>query len=421
MRYVYVILLAVFFEISVRACSIFCATDGNTVLAGKNVDWKVPECQLKFFPPAAGAHGYVFHCIKYFGNYFTTDGGINDQGLFLEYADILFPRDQDFRVPGEINYTGDLEGKILSSFSTVDEVINFFRTYYTPGFSSAHLMVGDRFGNSVVIERADGDSLAFIRSGKTYQVVTNFLNSYVTDPKMAGFVGCYRYNYIDAMLKDNTNISVDLFSTILDGAANKGQHNPSIYSLIYDLKNLEVYAYVYTNYEEVFKFNLVEELNKGKHSLLLPDQFSNIKGIYPVNGEIVNESTVDISWVGDADEYEILLSPNKDFSNIVSFRAMNLDFQEAGIPGWLVLLLIMSFVLLWKNKKLFLAGIFFLGIAAGCAKDLIELPDTISVIKHTKTIDGLLPGRTYYWKIIATGKNGYKTESKVYNFSTSEF
>ena len=101
---------------------------------------------------------------------------------------------------------------------------------------------------------------------------------------------------------------MDLFRTILDGAANKGQENPTIFSIIYDLKNLDVYAYVYNNYEEVFKFNLIEELKKGQRNLSLPQLFSRIKGTYPVSNELITGSSVNLSWFGDVDDYEILLS-----------------------------------------------------------------------------------------------------------------
>ena len=57
----------------------------------------------------------------------------------------------------------------------------------------------------------------------------------------------------------------------------------------------------------------------------------------------------------------------------------------------------------------------------GCEKDKVDLPDTISTISHTKTVTGLAPNSTYYWKIIASDKNGHKTESKIYNFMTSGF
>ena len=251
--------------------------------------------------------------------------------------------------------------------------------------------------------------------------MTNFLNSYLDDPKTTDFIACYRYEYIDKMLEDNKDISVDLFRTILDGAANKGQENPTIYSIIYDLKNLDVYAYVYQNYEEAFKFNLVDELKKGQRFLSLPSLFSGIKGNYPVSNELITGSSVNLSWVGDVDDYEILLSTDKEFSELIKTKIENTGFNRASLPGLFILMLFLSSALIRKNKKLLAIGVFILIAAGGCEKNKVDLPDTVSTIKHSKTIIGLLPNTTYYWKIIASAEDGYKTESKVYSFLTSDF
>jgi hypothetical protein len=308
----------------------------------------------------------------------------------------------------------------MTTCTTVEEAENLFKTFNAPYFSYTHLLIGDRSGNSLVIERAEDDTLAFIRSGKSYQLVTNFLISYLDNPKTTDFIGCYRYEYIDKMLENNKDISMDLFRTILDGAANKGQENPTIYSIIYDLKNLDVYTYVYQNYEEAFKFNLVEELNKGQHSLSLPLLFSGIKGIYPGSDELIKGSSVNFSWFGDVDDYEILLSTDKEFSGLINTKIENTGFNRASLPGLFILILFLSSALIRKNKKLLVIGIFILISAAGCEKNKVDLPDTVSTIKHSKTINGLLPNTTYYWKIIASAKDGYKTESKVYSFLTSD-
>ena len=214
---------------------------------------------------------------------------------------------------------------------------------------------------------------------------------------------------------------MDLFRTILDGAANKGQENPTIFSIIYDLKNLDVYAYVYNNYEEVFKFNLIEELKKGQRNLSLPQLFSRIKGTYPVSNELITGSSVNLSWFGDVDDYEILLSTDKEFSDLKSIKNESINYKRASLPGLFILMLFISSTLIRKNKKLLVIGFFILTSVGGCEKDTVDLPNTVSTIKHSKTVDGLLPDNTYYWKIIVSDKNGYKTESKVYNFLTSDF
>jgi hypothetical protein len=223
------------------------------------------------------------------------------------------------------------------------------------------------------------------------------------------------------MLENNKDISMDLFRTILDGAANKGQENPTIYSIIYDLRNLDVYAYVYQNYEEAFKFNLVDELNKGQRSLSLPSLFSGLKGIYPVSNDLLTGSSVNLSWFGNGDDYEILLSADKGFSDLINTKIANTGFSRASLSGLFIFMLFLSSALIRKNKNPLVIGIFILIAAGGCEKNKVDLPDVVSTVKHSKTINGLLPNNTYYWKIIASGENEYKTESKVYSFLTSDF
>ena len=413
-----IFILVFIIHFQAEACSIFYATDGNKILTGKNTDWKVPMSLLKFYPATAENHGYMVHCIQYLGNYFSINGGMNDQGLIIEWADNLLPRDWSYNIPDKIIYPGDIEVKILTSCSNVGEVIDFFKTYFNPGFSASHLLVGDRFGNSVVVERGDNNTLALINGTGNYQVVTNFLNSYITDPKTADFVGCYRYTYINQMLKDNKDLSVDLFRTILDGAANKSAVTPTIYSIIYDVKNLDIYAYAYSNYKEVLKYNLAEELNKGNRYFLLPELFSGLKGIFPVSNEKITASSVNISWYGNADQYEILLATNKDFSEAQKINADTKNYQEATFQVSVFMLLFVLLIQVRKNRKLLTAGVFVILITGSCKKDLVILPDTISHEVHSIIADKLLPGKNYYWKIIATKKTGFTTESEVYSFTT---
>jgi hypothetical protein len=422
MKYFYVLIFALFIQHQLQACSAFYAKDKNNIYVGINVDWKVSDSQIHFFPPANNKYGYLnFNIRGYFDNSFGDTGGINDQGLFYEWTDNLYPKDFSFHVPGTVNYNGYIIDLIMTTCTTVEEAENLFKTYNAPYFSYTHLLIGDRSGNSLVIERAENDSLTFIRSGKSYQLVTNFLNSYLDNPKTTDFIACYRYEYIDKMLEDNKDISMDLFRTILDGAANKGQENPTIFSIIYDIKNLVVYTYINQNYEETFKFNLIEELKKGQHSLSLPQLFSGIKGIYPVSDELIKSSSVNLSWVGDVDDYEILLSTNKEFTDPISTKTKNINYETVSLPGLFVLMLFLSSALIRKKKKILIIGIFILFSVGGCEKNNVELPEMFSTIKHSKTINGLLPNNTYYWKIIVSGENGYKTESKVYSFLTSDF
>ena len=422
MKYFYAFTFFLFFSHQVKACSAFYATNGNNMFVGINVDWKVPESQIHFIPAIDNKFGYLKFNIKgYFDNSFGDVGGLNDHGLFYEWTDNLYPVDFTFHVPGTVTYSGYVMDLIMKTCTNVEEAEKVFRVYNAPYFSYTHLIMGDQFGNSIVIERAENDSLNFIKRQKNYQIVTNSLNSYLENPKTADFIGDYRYEFIDEMLNSNQEITVDFFQTVLNGAANKGQKNPTIFSNIYDLKSLDVHTYLYNNYEEALTFNLIEELKKGDHYVLLPQLFSGIKGIYPISSEIIANSSVNLSWYGNVAEFEIMLSTDKNFAESTSIKIGSNNYQKAGFGGLFILMTLLSFILIRKNRQFLVIAIYILIFIGGCEKDTVDLPSMVSTIKHSKMIDGLLPNNTYYWKIIASGKNGFKTESKVYNFLTSDF
>jgi hypothetical protein len=117
----------------------------------------------------------------------------------------------------------------------------------------------------------------------------------------------------------------------------------------------------------------------------------------------------------------LIFSTDKEFSNLINTKIANSGFARASLPGLFILILFLSSALIRKNKKILVAGVFILIVAGGCEKNKVDLPDAVSTIKHSKTVNGLLPDTAYYWKIIASAKDGHKTESKVYSFHTSDF
>jgi hypothetical protein len=242
-----------------QSCTIFYASNQKTTLAGNNEDWNNPFTKIWFLPAKNGKYGRV-----YFGfDSFMPQGGMNDQGLFFDAAvaeHVEVPHD-----PNKLPFKGSLILKAMAECSKVEEVLTLFKTYDVSGGWNGHYLIGDRYGDSAIIEPQ-----TFIRKNGTYQLITNFLQSKIK-PENAT---CLRFHIASELLKNSKNPTVELFRRILDSVH---YENPeginTLYSNIYDLKNGLIYLYNFHNYQNVVVLNLKKELAKGMHIYELPSLF----------------------------------------------------------------------------------------------------------------------------------------------------
>ena len=85
-------------------------------------------------------------------------------------------------------------------------------------------------------------------------------------------------------------------------------------------------------------------------------------------------------------------------------------------------MLLLGFCLMGMRKKLFpmiIVGCMLLGGCSACTKLFIspEFPDTID---YSVQVKNLVPGNTYYWKVLAMGDDGIHSESTVGCFTTKK-
>jgi tetratricopeptide (TPR) repeat protein len=252
---------------SKQHCTIIYASDGKTAFAGNNEDWTNPFPIIWFQPAKDGKLGYM--CFGFQSGWpkmegFEWEGAVNEKGLFYDFAsteEVKVPRD-----PNKPDYWG-LTGKIMEECSTVDEALKLFSEYNFREVWKGHYLMGDRFGNSAIIE-----PFAFIRRNGKYQVATNFLQS-KTDPETSTDP---RYRLTCRLFEQSDTISVDLFRRILDDTHMEeysGSFTATLYSYIHDLTKGDVYIYNFHNYDNVVKLNIHEELKKGEHTYLISSLF----------------------------------------------------------------------------------------------------------------------------------------------------
>jgi hypothetical protein len=266
------------------ACTIFNANQGDFILVGNNEDnsyaW---DAKVWFVPPAWGNYGKIcfggpldqdIWYLSLLGDF--TQGGMNDQGLFVDAASC--PESKAPVFPGKpmLIYVMD---KFLEKCANVEEVIKMAHEYNIPfnypGANYAHLMFADKSGRSIVVEWTN-NKVVIIRKKGPYQVITNFWLS-VSPPDYSGYYPGDRYDQAVEMFKNNHQVSVPFFIDILDRVAARCEDKKSavgtLYSNIYDLKNGIVYVYYKYDFKKPIVFNLREELKKGKHTYRLSDLF----------------------------------------------------------------------------------------------------------------------------------------------------
>ena len=117
------------------------------VFGGNNEGSDNPDTNIWFAPAEAGKHGRIF-----FGwdvrNY--PQGGMNEKGLFFDAAVTKAITVQKDSLKPE--YNGQLIIKAMEECSNVDEVIDIFKTFDYSGKIGGHYLVGDQYGNSIIID-----------------------------------------------------------------------------------------------------------------------------------------------------------------------------------------------------------------------------------------------------------------------------
>ena len=264
-----------------RACTVFCYSQGDTVLAGRSFDIPDnPNLGMLLVPATAKTHGW-FSCCRFA---YPWADGMNDQGLFFAVADVPTPTyymTRSSRHPAELQAfaTG-----LLGNCATVDEAIRWCKKQPIYGWadkssegyykfaSPQHMLVADRSGDSVVFEWYRG-KITMTRKRGRYQLMTNFL---LSDPK-AGSYPCPRY-ITDTMIFDKaTGPALQTCQQVLETTSVRSTR----YSLLCDLTHGDVTIYLRRGFEQPKTIHLADELQKGRHEIDL-DQWFGRPGPEPV-------------------------------------------------------------------------------------------------------------------------------------------
>ena len=206
-------------------CTIVTMAKNGIVLAGNNEDYTEPRTKIWFVPPSKEAYGRVYVGFDHAPIHDRFQGGMNDQGLFMDMNAVKPTGWQG--EPNKPSFQGDLVEQILSNYSTVDDVLEFFQQHNVCDLNILRVPVADAKGNSVIVEWGKGQ-VQFLYKEDCYQISTNFIQSNYEDPKE---YPCQRYKIADCILRKATAASVDLIRSVL--SATHSEHiSPTLYSNI---------------------------------------------------------------------------------------------------------------------------------------------------------------------------------------------
>lgn len=250
------------------SCTGLFISNDEVKLLGLNEDFHQYDTMYYVVEPTAEEYGMVA-----FGHSNSIQAIINDKGLCYD----------GYGAPHkEVTYNshlpesdGSLIFQAMRSCSSVDEVKDLFNQYFNSWMSDGQLLFTDRYGSSAIFE---GDTIIDI-SGE-FQVITNF---YQSDPESGipyGFYPSPRYDYLVEQLGNTQNYSIELVRDLLDDVHVENQSSPAglistVYSLVVDLVERDIYIYNLYNYDEVVVVNIDEEISGGGKAVSLEELFNS--------------------------------------------------------------------------------------------------------------------------------------------------
>lgn len=268
------------------ACSQLVILDQDSVFFGNNEDanWghpiggtRIVDAAIFFAPPnpsnKAEKYGAVFVGWYWKGQHTSYQGGMNDLGLCYDMTavdeEFLENEDKLFDLFGDEYFFA----KVLNQCANVSEVVELFNNTNFQGIS-AQYQFSEANGESVVISPDENGAVFFTykHEEENYQFSTALANQAFSDEEHSS-AAIKRTRDAAELVEDASVINIDLVQDVMM-ATSQRTGIWTMYTNIFDAKNLKIYLYYPGQWTEVAEFDLKEELAKGYHSFLMKDLFS---------------------------------------------------------------------------------------------------------------------------------------------------
>jgi len=264
---IWAVLGGLFLLPEVRACSVLYYIDkhsGKIYVVNNEDYWYDVNAYIRILPGSGNKLARFWYGWDDF-----AQGGINSAGLFFDGAvtpEQLIP--DAYRGP-----KGNLGDEILAKCSTVSEAVQLLEEKKI-ALSNAHMMIGDRHGNAVVMEWLDGQRRV-IPVTDNRLIMTNFLLS----DTARGNHPCWRYNSIETRLQlfeeSGEEASLKSIGNTLGGAVQvpfadeSGRVGGTLYTTFINISDMELVLVYKLDNSKVMRFSLSEEFENGKRKIKL--------------------------------------------------------------------------------------------------------------------------------------------------------
>lgn len=258
---------------SVNACTVVSAVaaDGQ-VWNANNEDGPFGVANFINVFPKSGDANYGFYTLSYFspelGSGRSIQGGTNEAGLTFDFNAIDLV--EDFDLKGKKAFPGGDDAVlpfILGNMSSVQEVMDFFSTYWFEiGFRTAQMHVADREGRFAIISAS---GMKLVEKGEPL-VSTNFDVCGNEDGS-----SCWRYPLATSKLSSSSINLMTMISICLETAQKNGA---TMYSNVQNLTTGDIWFFSKHDPNTIVQTNISEMLQKGKKSYT----FSDLKSLREV-------------------------------------------------------------------------------------------------------------------------------------------
>lgn len=236
--------------------------DGKTIV-GNNEDWFYANSEIWFIPKGNGLYGVMN---VGFNNGFPQ-GAINEAGLMFDGFAMPYLKIENTKGKKKIQIA-NLIPSIMHNYSNVKQVKEYLSQMDLSDLATNMLVFVDNSGNYLIVE---GDQL--ILGNEAEQTFSNFYPSQT--PNYDEVKIPFYQNGLKYIKASESKMTFDYCGSVM----NNFQQNTTQYTTIYDLKERKIRLYHYQNFDKFIELDLVKELNKGEHKLVIPELFpKNTKG-----------------------------------------------------------------------------------------------------------------------------------------------
>jgi Acyl-coenzyme A:6-aminopenicillanic acid acyl-transferase len=272
----FAMILSAFAIQNVPACTIFTVVQADSVLFGGNEDQTPNDSFLVV--DTSGRYGAVYVATPWGGGPLLRQTGVNEKGLC--YDSNWIPDENIVPHPNRKPLKELPFVIFLKECATVEEVLKRLPTFDWGDRCDYQLHFADATGDAAVIHPGKDGELTYTRKqkGDGYLISTNFNLELLC----SGDWSCWRYSTANKMLSSYEaarTVSVESARDVLQATSQSDAGLYTIYSELYDLKNLRVYLYYSRDYSSPIILDVKTELKNWKKGMQKP-----LKELIPVKG-----------------------------------------------------------------------------------------------------------------------------------------